>query len=81
MSDLVDSLSDMSHVRRDPRLVDVPPDQRDRVAEIIRRQGIPAAQRTLGLGRTALLGIVARGTCMAGTAALLREALRRLEAA
>ena len=67
----------MSHVASDPRLVVVPDAHRAYVADVIRRRGIPGAARILRIGRTAMLGIVARGTCMAGTAALLREAIAR----
>ena len=62
-------------VRPDPRLVRVPDAHRQYVVDALRDHGIPGAMRITRLGRVALLGIAARGECMAGTAALLREHL------
>jgi hypothetical protein len=67
----------MSQVARDRRLVEIPQEQRAYVQELVERVGIVRATEILNLGRTAVLGIAARGWAMAGTAALLREAYRR----
>jgi len=63
----------MAHVARDFRLVPVPQDHRALAAELLARVGPRAAAEQIKIGRNALLGIVARGECMPGTAALLRE--------
>jgi hypothetical protein len=67
----------MAHVAHDPRLVKVPEEHREYAATLLRELGPRAAAKHLGLGRGALLGILATGECMPGTAALMREAFGR----
>jgi hypothetical protein len=47
------------------------------VAELHQRLGPREAAKQLGIGRGALLGVIATGQAMPGTVALLREALAR----
>ena len=68
------------HVR-DPRLVNVDPSHQRQLAELVEHEGITRAISMTGLGRVALLGILARGAAMPGTCALLREFIREREAA
>lgn len=70
----------MAHVR-DPRLVDVDPAHQQLLAHLVETQGMTRAMALTGIGRSALLGILARGACLSGTAALLREFVREREAA
>jgi hypothetical protein len=51
------------------------------LAELVETHGVPGAMRISGIGRTALLAILARGSCLPGTAALVREFVRQREAA
>lgn len=62
--------------RIDRRLADVPPQIRDRVAAVLSTHGLAGASRETGISREAILQVVARGRCMRGTLALLREWLR-----
>lgn len=71
----------MAHIAHDPRLVSVPPEHRDFASSIVRELGPRGAAKHVGIGRTALLGIIGLGECMPGTAALLREAFARKQAA
>jgi hypothetical protein len=71
----------MSHVARDPRLVAIPDAHLEYLRDVLERRGVPTACRILGVGRTALLGALVRGEALPGTAALIREAMRRKEAA
>lgn len=59
----------------------IPQEHREYLAEVFREKGPRNAAMYLGIGRTALLGILARGECMPGTAALVREAVARRAAA
>lgn len=61
----------------DPRLVPLPTDHLAYLRDITERRGLRAAGRILGLPRDTLARCIATGACMPGTAALLREALRR----
>jgi len=70
----------MAHGAHDPRLVTVPAEHRAYVVALLRELGPRAAAKRLGLGRTAVLGIVALGECMPGTAAILREAIGKAAA-
>ena len=70
----------MAHVR-DPRLIDVDPAHQRLLADLVETQGMTRTIEVTGIGRSALLGILGRGACLAGTAALLREFLRSREAA
>lgn len=65
----------MSHVI-DPRLVPIPEDHRAQLAELVESRGITEAMRVCGIGRAALLAVIARGRGMPGTAALIREFVR-----
>lgn len=47
------------------------------VAELHQRLGPRQAAQELGVGRGALLGVIATGQAMPGTVALLREALAK----
>jgi len=71
----------MHETRHDPRLVEIPAEHLAYLRDIVDRRGIPGACRILGVGRVALLGAIARGHAMPGTAALIREAIRRKDAA
>ncbi len=61
----------MSHSRNG--LAEIPPEHREALAELIRDRGIAEVVRMSGLGRAALLSIVAQGAASRGTAALVRE--------
>jgi hypothetical protein len=67
----------MSHIVHDPRLVAVPQSHRDFLRDTVSRLGPRAAAKYLGIGRTAIIGTIALGECMPGTAALVREAVAR----
>jgi len=67
----------MGHTNNDRRLVELTPEQRQAVSEAVDRVGLVAAAKELGLGRTTVLSILARGRVLPGTGALLREALMR----
>ena len=69
----------MPHQPLDPRLVRVPPDHLAKAVTLLHEIGVKPAARRLGVSKNALLSIVARGTCMPGTAALLRESLSGVE--
>lgn len=56
-----------------PKLVEVAPERRQEIAELVAAHGVAEATRRTGLGRAAVLGIVARGTTTAGQAALLAQ--------
>jgi hypothetical protein len=60
-----------------PRVIRVPVEFCAVVAELQERVGPRQAAQELGLGRAALLGVVATGKALPGTIALLREALAR----
>jgi hypothetical protein len=60
-----------------PRAVRVPVEYIAVVAALQERVGPRQAAQELGLGRAALLGVVATGKALPGTVALLREALAR----
>jgi hypothetical protein len=59
----------------------VPPEIVAKVCEIINCHGVNAAAHLLGISRATALSIAAGQPAMAGTLALLREALQRREAA
>lgn len=71
----------MPHVARDPRLVAIPETHLEYLRDVLKRRGVPMACRILGVGRTALLGALVRGEALPGTAALIREAIRRKDQA
>ena len=54
-------------------LAEIPPAHREELAELIRVHGIAEVVRMSGLGRAALLSVVAQGAASRGTAALVRE--------
>ena len=58
-------------------MVEVDREQVELLAEIVQTVGVSEACRQSGLGRAAVLGIVARGACMKAQAALLREFFAR----
>ena len=60
-----------------PNVVEVPPEVRAELAGLLNRVSVDEACRRAGVGRTALLGMVASGRCLPGSLALVREALRR----
>lgn len=66
---------------RDPRLIDVDPAHQRLLAELVETKGMTRTIELTGIGRSALLGILGRGACLSGTAALLREFVRTREAA
>jgi hypothetical protein len=53
------------------RNVPIPQRHRERLAEIVKRDGIAAAARASGLGRMATLSAIVRGEGTKGTAAIL----------
>lgn len=59
---------------RDPRLVEVPIDHISHVSRLVSEIGLVAAAQRLRLSRTAVLGVLATGRSMPGTASILREA-------
>ncbi|HEY4158682.1 MAG TPA: hypothetical protein VGM29_11320 [Polyangiaceae bacterium] len=63
--------------RRTRNVVPVPVEQVATVAELYQQLGPRGAAAKLGIGRGALLGVIASGQAMPGTLALLREALER----
>lgn len=67
----------MPYDAHDARLVEIPPEHVEYLRDVIERRGVIRAAKLVGVGRTALLGVMARGTALPGTAALLREAMRR----
>lgn len=70
----------MADAFRDPRLHEVPEDLRELVAECQRRRGTAGAARAIGIGRQALLAVLAGTGIQSGTLCLLREYARRAEA-
>lgn len=54
-----------------PKLVQVDPETRQRVAALVEQHGVAEAVRRTGLGRLAVLGIMGRGSTTAANAALL----------
>ena len=61
----------------DRRLVPLPAEHLEYLRDITTRRGLRAAGKILGLPRDTLARCIATGACMPGTAALLREAIRR----
>jgi len=59
----------------DPRLVDIPADHISFVSRLVSEFGLVDAARRLKLSRTGVLGVLAIGRTMPGTAALVREAV------
>jgi hypothetical protein len=71
----------MTHVTRDKRLVEIPTEHREYAQVVIERIGIIRACELIGVSRVALLGVIARGEGMPGTAAIFERAYSRRQAA
>ncbi len=67
----------MQHRTRDARLTEVPVEHIAVISEMVQRDGIVIACKRLKLSRTAVLGILATGRGMPGSASILREAIAR----
>ncbi|MEO7033098.1 MAG: hypothetical protein ABI548_04605 [Polyangiaceae bacterium] len=70
----------MAHVRRDLRLVAVPPEIRERVTFLVREHGPLNAAKLLGVSRDLAVRVTAGLEVMPGSMALLREAMGRIAA-
>ena len=58
---------------RNPGLAEIPLEYREALTELIQTRGIVEACRVSGIGRAALLSVIAQGAASRGTAALVRE--------
>lgn len=67
----------MAHLASEPRCKAVSDDLVAMVQDCVGRRGVPGAARALGVGRSALLAVLAGRPVMPGTLALLREARAR----
>lgn len=71
----------MPDVSRHRGLAEIPPEHREVLGELIRTRGIVEACRLSGIGRAAMLSVVAQGAASRGTVALVREYMARRTAA
>jgi hypothetical protein len=71
----------MAHVHHDPRTRPVPDEIREHARALMRMRGPRGAAKALGVSRSALLAVCAGADVLAGTLALLREAIARKKAA
>ncbi|MDQ2646934.1 MAG: hypothetical protein M3020_24230 [Myxococcota bacterium] len=63
----------MTHVALSNRLRPIPSEQVAALSDLVRARGIAEAVRATGMGRSALLSVLAQNAATAGTCSLLRE--------